>query len=69
MSLMAFSCLTLQISQYEKQKQDAFGQLEEVSVIDIIQSVLYTVEHTKEERGPTDLSYSRHGMYRAGLCN
>ena len=44
---MAFSCLTLQISQYEKQKQDAFGQLEEVSVIDIIQSVLYTVEQTR----------------------
>ena len=56
MNLMAFSCLTIQISQYEKQKQDAFGQLEEVSVIDIIQSVLYTEEHTNKEQGPTDLS-------------
>ena len=66
MNLMAFSCLTLQISQYEKQKQDAFGQLEEVSVTIIILSVLYTVEHTNKERGPTDLSYS---MYRVWLHN
>ena len=66
MNLMAFSCLTLQISQYEKQKQDAFGQLEEVSVTIIILSVLYTVEHTNKEGGPTDLSYS---MYRVWLRN
>ena len=58
MNLKAFSCLTSQISQYEKQKQDAFGQLEEVSVIDVRQSVLYTVEQTNKEQGPTDLSYS-----------